>query len=333
MSRKIIYLINPISGRGGKSSLRALIERKTREKGIEYSIHPTDAEGRYDHLIPLIDKEGITDIVICGGDGTVSAVAAAIQGTGTRIGIIPMGSGNGLAFAAGIPKKLSAALDLIFTGHASLIDGFTINGHFSCMLCGIGLDGQVAHEFARQKTRGLQTYVRITLANFIKAKPYPFVISLPEGYGPRGPGGSAEGGASFPVDAFFISIANANQFGNQFTIAPQASLCDGLLDIVIARKTGRLRLIMAVIRQVMGGNRLRRTGTRAGVSEGGTQAGNSSAESSVLYFQAPGLHIGNPSEAPLHIDGDPGPAAKEFVIRMVPRAIMLIQPKGGTKEG
>ncbi|MDP4150546.1 MAG: diacylglycerol kinase family protein, partial [Bacteroidota bacterium] len=141
MSRKIIYLINPISGRGGKNSLRMLIDRKTREQGIEYSIHPTDAEGRYDHLLPLIDKEGITDIVVCGGDGTVSAVAAAIQGTGTRIGIIPMGSGNGLAFAAGIPKKITAALHLIFTGHASLIDGFTINGHFSCMLCGIGLDG------------------------------------------------------------------------------------------------------------------------------------------------------------------------------------------------
>src|ERR1700737_1189002 len=111
MARKIVYLINPISGTHGKSSLHELITRKTTERTIDFIILPTNAEGNYDYLISLIENENVTDIVICGGDGTVRAVAAALLGRPVNIGIIPMGSGNGLAFAAGIPKQSSRALD------------------------------------------------------------------------------------------------------------------------------------------------------------------------------------------------------------------------------
>src|ERR1700743_3586654 len=114
MTRNILYLINPISGTRGKSSLKELITRKTRERSIAFSIQPTNADGNYDFLIPLIAAEKITDIVVCGGDGTVSAVAAALKGIDVRVGIIPMGSGNGLAFAAKIPDDPEKALRLVF---------------------------------------------------------------------------------------------------------------------------------------------------------------------------------------------------------------------------
>jgi YegS/Rv2252/BmrU family lipid kinase len=304
MERKIIYLINPISGTRGKRSLREMIRQRTEERGIPFTILPTNAEGDYTHLPGLIREEGITDIVICGGDGTVSAVAAALQASDTRIGIVPMGSGNGLAFAANIPKDPAKALDIIFAGKSSLIDGLLINDQFSCMLCGIGLDGKVAHEFAGQHKRGLQTYIRITMKNFFTAHPYPFRLSIPGDSGTR---------SELDVHAFFISIANGNQFGNNFTIAPKASLHDGLLDIVVARKTNRLDFFLSVIRQVMGGYRV-----AARPSENG--AGK------ILYFQTPGLVISNPGKAPLHIDGDPKASAEEFRISVVPDAIRLIQP-------
>ena len=188
--RKIIYLINPISGTRGKRSIRKLIQRRTPEAGIDFTILPTDAAGNYSFLIPLIENEGYTDIVICGGDGTVSAVAATLQGRETRIGIIPMGSGNGLAFAAGIPRDPARALDIIFAGKASRIDGFSINGHFSCMLCGIGFDGAVAHQFARENRRGLQTYIKVTLTHLLRARPYPFIIDVPPGSPAGSPPGS-----------------------------------------------------------------------------------------------------------------------------------------------
>jgi diacylglycerol kinase (ATP) len=304
-NRKIIYLINPISGTRGKSSLQELITRRTQEKGIAFGILPTNAEGRYDFLLSLIQNEGVTDIVVCGGDGTVNAVASALSGIDIRMGIVPMGSGNGLAFAAKIPKDPSRALDIIFAGRASFIDAFLINGQFSCMLCGIGFDARVAHEFARQSRRGLQTYIRVSLSNFFSARPYSFRIDL----------GPADGGrsASFPVKAFFISIANGDQFGNHVTIAPRANLQDGLLDIVIVKKTGKLRMLLSVIRQVLGGNAIQPPPDGPG-------------KKNVLYFQTPALVIGNPEAAPLHIDGEPKETAGEFRIAVVPRVVRLIQP-------
>jgi diacylglycerol kinase (ATP) len=304
MTRKIIYLINPISGTRGKSSLQELIMRKTREQNIEFNILPTNAEGEYDFLLPFIEKQKITDIVICGGDGTVNAVAAALMGVTVRLGIIPMGSGNGLAFAAGIPRAPEKALDIIFAGRASPTDGFTINDHFSCMLCGIGFDARVAHEFARQKRRGLQTYIRVSLKHFFGARAHSFRIHLPD--------------ISFPVEAFFISIANGNQFGNNFTIAPKASLHDGLLDIVIARKTSKFRLVFAVLNQIMGNNAVLKI---RGRGEEGIPG-----KKKIIYFQASSLVIDNPQKAPLHIDGDPGATSEMFTIRMIPQAFTLIHP-------
>ncbi len=303
MSRKIIYLINPISGTRGKRSLQEMIRQKTREQGIGFSILPTNAEGDYTFLTGLIREEGVTDIVICGGDGTVSSVAAALNGFPIRLGIIPMGSGNGLAFAAGIPKDPAKALGVIFAGKAAYIDGLLINGQFSCMLCGIGLDGKVAHEFAAQPKRGLQTYIRVTLKNFFSARPYPFRLCIP----------GTDGQADLQVNAFFISIANGNQFGNHFTIAPKASLHDGLLDIVIARRTTRFLFLFSVIKQVFGGYRVQAATSVESVEK-------------IIYFQTPSLAIGNPDGAPLHIDGDPKATAKEFHISVVPNAMKLIQP-------
>jgi len=302
--RNIIYLINPVSGTRGKHSLQEMIRQKTQEKGIAYSILPTNIEGDYAFLLPFIQQAAVTDIIVCGGDGTVSAVAAALMGVDVRVGIIPMGSGNGLAFAAGIPRDAEKALEIVFAAKASPIDGFLINGQFSCMLCGIGFDARVAEEFAEQPTRGLQTYIRVTMKNFFSARPYPFRLQIPTGNGHE---------PSFHEEAFFISIANGNQFGNNFTIAPRASLQDGLLDIVIARKTSRLRFLLSVVRQVLGGYRIR--------SEPEKQR-----KEKILYFQTAALVIENPGEAPLHIDGDPKASASEFHISVAPKAIRLIQP-------
>jgi YegS/Rv2252/BmrU family lipid kinase len=298
MSRKIIYLINPIAGTRGKSSLKELITRRTKEENIDFEILPTNAEGDYSFLPGLISKEQVTDIVICGGDGTVNAVAAVLQGIPVRVGIIPMGSGNGLAFAAKIPKDPSRALNIIFTGKASLIDGFMINEKFSCMLCGIGFDAQVAHTFAQQHTRGLQTYIKVTFRHFFSGKCWPFDIDIPST------------GQHFHTEAFFISIANANQFGNHFTIAPQALLDDGLLDIVIVKKMNKLRTLLSVLRQVRKGRPAK------AIRDNGR----------VLYFQTSSLRIANNRLAPLHIDGDPQATAPVFDIRVLPKIFQLIQP-------
>lgn len=149
--RKFIYFINPISGTKGKALVPEIINKITSGRGIPFEIEHTNAEGNYQYLPQKIAVEKITDVIICGGDGTVNKLADALQGIDVNIGIIPMGSGNGLAMAAGIPKRLDRALNIIFKGNAVYVDSFYINDQFSCMLCGLGFDAKVAHDFAKQK--------------------------------------------------------------------------------------------------------------------------------------------------------------------------------------
>ena len=299
MLRKIIYLVNPISGTKEKSSLREIITKKTSEQGIPFEILSTSKTGDYEHLRRKINEENITDVVTCGGDGTISAVASALMDMDLRFGIIPMGSGNGLALTAKIPVSPLKALDIIFHGKASRIDGFYINEKFSCMLCGIGFDAQVAHDFAKEKKRGLQTYIKISAINFFKAKPYSFMIESKD--------------KRFETQAFFISVANSNQFGNNFTIAPQASLRDGFMDVVIVKKMNKLMLPFSILGQVTGINALQ-------------QLDDHVNRRNIIYFQAKSLIIHNKSNAPLHIDGDPVPTSSSFKIHIKPKAFLLLQP-------
>jgi diacylglycerol kinase (ATP) len=295
MQRKIIYLINPISGTKGKTSLKALIEQETSKRQIPFEILPTAANGDYDFVKQKIATEQVTDVVICGGDGTVNQVVKGLASTDVQFGIIPMGSGNGLALAAGIPRASAKALEIVFTGKAILTDGFMVNEHFACMLCGLGFDAQVAHEFADQPKRGLGTYASLTTRHFFNAKPYPFRVNANK--------------LEFSTEAFFLSIANSNQFGNNFTIAPKAILSDGLLDVVIVKKIAKPLLLLTVLRQVLAG-RIRRL--------------ENSMSSPVIYFQTDELFISNPAEAPIHIDGEPWECQRQLHIKVLPQYFKLI---------
>jgi YegS/Rv2252/BmrU family lipid kinase len=301
MHRHIIYIINPISGTRTKKDLQAFVEQKTKEQGIPFHIFPSAATGDYSFLHSVIKEQQTTDIVIAGGDGTVSQAVSSLMDLDINFGIIPCGSGNGLAYSAKIPGQPAKALDIIFNGNASAIDGFYINDRFSCMLCGLGFDAQVAHDFAQQPKRGLTTYVKQIIRNFFSAKPYSFELQMP--------------GNSFTTDAYFISIANSNQFGNNFTIAPKASLDDGLLDIVIVTDQKKLSLLLETFKQVRGRNPV--------ISKEHQSVTN---KKGVIYLQTDQLVIINKSLAPLHIDGDPAETAGRFDIMIKKKCFRLLQP-------
>jgi diacylglycerol kinase (ATP) len=301
MHRHIIYIINPISGTRTKKDLQAFIEQKTKEQGIPFHIFPSAANGDYSFLQPVIKEQGTTDIVIAGGDGTVSHAVSSLMDIPVNFGIIPCGSGNGLAYSAKIPGRPAKALDIIFRNIASAIDGFYINGQFSCMLCGLGFDAKVAHDFAQQSKRGITTYIKQIIKNFFSAKPYSFELQMP--------------GNSFTTDAYFISIANSNQFGNNFTIAPKASLSDGLLDIVIVTDQKKLRLLLETFKQVKGRNPL--------IHKEQIQLAN---RKGIIYLQTDQLVIINKSLAPFHIDGDPAQTAERFEIAIKQKCFRLLQP-------
>ena len=167
------------------------------------------------------------------------------------------------------------------------------------MLCGLGFDAQVAHDFANDPQRGLSTYIKKTVSNFFTAKTYPFVLTTR--------------GREIKADALFISIANSNQFGNRFTIAPEARLNDGLLDIVVMTKQNKLNALLQALKQVAGYNRLQKPEV---INE----------KASVLYFQTNEIKIENPRLAPMHIDGDPAETLHNLNIRILKDSFRLICP-------
>ena len=166
------------------------------------------------------------------------------------------------------------------------------------MLCGLGFDAQVAHDFAKQSKRGLSTYIKQTVKNFFAARAYPFILDIDN--------------KRIKTEAFFISLANSNQFGNNVTIAPQASICDGLIDVVVVKKMSKAKLLFALLHQVMMGQV--------------TPSEKKYKKEDILYYQTRSLSIQNPLEAPLHIDGDPADTSKHFNIKIIEKAFLLLQP-------
>ena len=289
-----MVFINPISGTKSKGLVQSLIETTLTNNLFPYQILPTTQSGVYEYLQNKILSDKITDIIICGGDGSVNQIVSHTLGIPVNIGIIPMGSGNGLAFCAGIPKDPKKALDIILAGKSNFIDSFMVNNQFSCHLIGLGFDAQVAHDFANQPKRGPSSYVKQVAKNFFKAKTFPFQIRIGE--------------EIINTEAFFICIANSNQFGNKIKIAPKASLSDGLLDIVIVNKTNKFNVLLKVLRQLLSGKVVPLDGKRRVIQ----------------YLQTKKLSVSNPTKAPLHIDGEPMKTNNNFEIEIMEKAFLLL---------
>ena len=299
MSRKFIFFINPVSGTKNKFQLEEKITRKCEEKGLSFEILFTSKEGNYNFLYQKITKENVTDIAIAGGDGSIRPIVSSVLNLNVNIGIIPVGSGNGLARSASIPNSVDKAIDVILEGKPRPADAFLINRQLSTHVCGLGFDAKVAHDFSLANDRGLNSYAKIAVKNFTTARTYPFTIEAD--------------GKSFEVEAFLIAIANSNQSGNNFKVAPKASICDGLLDIVVVKKSRKAMAVLSFIKQLLSGN---------------IKSIHSKQfhKNNILYFQTEKIKIVNPRFAPLHIDGDPAESFKEFSIEILPSAYNLLQP-------
>jgi YegS/Rv2252/BmrU family lipid kinase len=297
--KKFIFLVNPISGTVKKQGVVELIHAEAAARSLIYEIVNTRADGNYTDIKQKIITEGITHVCIVGGDGTVNTVVNGLKEVPVKFAIVPMGSGNGLALTAGIPRLPALALQLAIDGKAKAIDAFMVNEEFSCMLSGLGFDAQVAHDFSNKASRGLMTYTRQTLVNYFTSGTYPFEVAVDK--------------FTFSTDAFFISIANSNQFGNRVTIAPQASLSDGLLDIVIVQKMNKALLPFAILSQLRGANKTQVVAAEA-------------LKKNIVYFQTSALKIRNWKKAPLHIDGEPKKTADVFDIRVIRNCFKLVQP-------
>jgi YegS/Rv2252/BmrU family lipid kinase len=219
----IAFIHNPASGAKQRWDFPVLIRRFfTREGGFRVTFHRTRFAGDATAVARRFAAEGYDVVVAIGGDGTVNEVAQALVGAGAALGIVPAGSGNGLARHLRIPMSVGKALELIATAKTCRMDHGLINGVPFFCTAGVGFDALIGHMFAQAGARGFAAYVRQTLKAFVSYKPELYRLAID--------------GEEICREAFLVTFANASQWGNNACIAPAASASDGLMDVVVVGK-------------------------------------------------------------------------------------------------
>lgn len=220
MKKRVAFVINPKSGSDRKTDRVALI-RSLLSDDYDATIFEWN-KVEDSHLIFKTVIDGEFDIAVAvGGDGTVSQLASALSGSNTALGIVPFGSGNGLARHLQIPLDPKGAMHLIATGVVRSIDKGNVNGHDFFCTSGTGFDARIGKLFAESTKRGFWTYTKLTLREYASYSHESYELHLDDQIIQR--------------DAFLITTANAGQYGNDAWIAPEASVTDGQLRVVILK--------------------------------------------------------------------------------------------------
>lgn len=223
MQRKSIIIINPVAGTrrnaDAENRIRSWVEMNQNGCDIEL----TRYRGHAREIAANALSAGFNHFIVAGGDGTLNEVASAIYGNeNVSLGIIPLGSGNGLALHLRLPLNIEKALGLAFGSHVLASDVGLLNGIPFFSVAGVGFDAMVAYKFSQMKGRGLRNYVRAVMKNYPGYKATEFTVDAV--------------GKAFTGKLLMISFANSNQFGNNTSLSPDASLSDGMIDICLMKK-------------------------------------------------------------------------------------------------
>lgn len=218
--RKILFIVNPNAGKGRSAHIIEVI-KKEMPAPVFYRMETWKNKEHFEVIAKLLLSGEYTDAIAVGGDGTVNQVAKTILNTNIALGIVPTGSGNGLARTLGLSMNTQLVIRQIAAGRVLTIDSGMVNGIPFFCTSGVGFDARIGHLFAASVNRGLRSYIKITLLELFryKAKNYTLIID----------------GKTIQKKAFLVTVANSGQYGNDFYIAPLASMQDGLFHIVILK--------------------------------------------------------------------------------------------------
>ena len=222
MKKRIRFIVNPFSGIGKKGRLKLALEKQLDHQQYTYDIVKTEAVGHATQLAQKAVAEKIDMVVAVGGDGSVNEVAKGLIGTDTILGILPAGSGNGLAMHLGLGRNFSKAIQFLNQGKIIKIDTCKMNEHAFVNLAGVGFQALVANKLKASRLRGFTGYTRFVVQESFKYKTPTFEIIID--------------GKKIERECLLIEVANAPMFGYNFEIAPHAKLNDGILELVVIKK-------------------------------------------------------------------------------------------------
>ena len=215
----IIFIVNPISGTQGKDEIPHLIDELLDHDRFHHEVRLTEYAGHAAEMAREAAEQGADVVVAVGGDGTVNEVARSLVHTQSALGIIPCGSGNGLARHLCIPLDVRRAIQIINRCQIEQFDYGIINDLPFFCTCGMGFDAFISLKFAEAGKRGPITYVENVLKEGLKYKPETYEVVDETG--------------TTHHKAFLIACANASQYGNNAYIAPGATMKDGQMDVII----------------------------------------------------------------------------------------------------
>jgi YegS/Rv2252/BmrU family lipid kinase len=287
---KALFIVNKHAGIGYPAKLEALVSRVCEREGVEHQLLFTGHKGHAVELSRGAAREKFDLVVAVGGDGTLNEVAQGLLCTHLPMGIIPRGSGNGLARHLGIPLTMSQAVDKLFTFETIMMDTFRVNGKLSLNVSGLGFDGHITNLFGVRSTRGFIGYLWLSTKEFFRFDEFGVSIYAND--------------QTLDRKAFIVAIANSSQYGNNARIAPAASVSDGILHLNIVRKVPlyRLDFIASFFRGGLG---------RSSFCE-------------ILETRSFELRTQKPVS--YHVDGESCGTADSFHIEMIPSSLRLLAP-------
>lgn len=288
MKQKIAFVINPNSGVKKKLDVGSFIQSNF-PGSVPFDILVWADKNNFNEIQLQIANGSYTTVVACGGDGTVNQVASCLINTNMALGILPLGSGNGLARSLGIPLDFKKALHLIEKNVVSVIDSATINKIPFFCTAGIGFDAHIAHQFASSTTRGFMTYFITSVKSFFKYRANQYEVSVD--------------GIKIKESAFLITIANAPQWGNDVFIAPEAILNDGLLHISIIKNFNVFSIPALAIKLLT-----------KNIHRFSLFSGNKGTEVMISFS----------GSLPVHYDGEPIMAKENITIKILPQSLRVI---------
>lgn len=289
IKKNILFIINPISGTQDKKWIYAAVDKFLNKEKFDHEIVETQYAGHGYALAQAAIKDKKDIVVTVGGDGTVNEIARALRHSDTALGIIPSGSGNGLARHLQLPSKKEKIFEIINQCQQIDLDYGMINEYPFFCTCGIGFDAFLSKKFAESGKRGPISYIENILKTGLQYEPETYEIE--DDCGVR------------KYKAFLISCGNASQYGNNAYIAPQASMTDGLLDVTIMEPFGILeapQISIDMFNKTLDKN------------------------SKIKSFKCRKLVVKRKKEGLIHFDGDPIVTGNTVTITIIPKGIKVI---------
>ncbi|MEY8720823.1 diacylglycerol kinase family protein [Bacteroides stercorirosoris] len=295
--KKISFIINPKSGTQSKEQILHLLDEKLDQTKYAKEVVYTEYAGHAVEIAAQKAKEGVHAVVAIGGDGTINEIARSLVHTKTALGIIPCGSGNGLARHLQISMEPKKAIEIINEGIMDVIDYGKINDVPFFCTCGVGFDAFVSLKFAKAGRRGPLTYLEKTLLESLKYQPETYELETEDG--------------TLKYKAFLIACGNASQYGNNAYIAPQATLTDGLLDVTILEPFTVLdvpALSFQLFNKTIDQN------------------------SRIKTFRCQTLRIHRTKPGVVHFDGDPMMMGENIDVKVIKEGLQVIIPHYAEKD-